>query len=215
MMKKTCLAAAVLAAFSTPIFANDESNSNWIFRTGVAQVTPNDDSGTILGGSVGVDSSTGVGLSLTYMLDSNWGIEVLGALPFTHDIEGSGALSGVSIGETKQLPPTFSLIYQWGNETKYHVGAGLNYTEFFDEKSDADLNNALGVQSDLELDSSTGLAVKFGFDTPVSKNWNFSGSLYYIQIDTTADVIVNNAVAASVDVDIDPWVLMLGVSTQF
>ncbi len=213
-MKKASVVLAVLAALSTPSFAADNAD-NWIFRTGVAHVSPHDDSGTVLGGGVGVDSGTSLGLSFTYMLDDNWGIEILGALPFSHDIVGTGALAGVPIGETKHLPPTFSAVYQWGEETKWHVGAGLNYTVFFDEESSAALNDALNAQSELDLDASIGAAIKFGFDTPVTKDWNFSGSLYYMQIDTTADVVIDNAVAASVDVDIDPWVIMLGVSTTF
>ncbi|WP_196140960.1 OmpW family protein [Aliikangiella sp. G2MR2-5] len=213
-MKKTTIALALMSVFSTAAIANDSDN-NWIFRAGAAHVSPNDDSGTILGGGVGVDSSTGLGVSLTYMFDKNWGFEVLGALPFSHDINGTGILAGVPIGETKHLPPTFSMIYQWGNETKWHVGAGLNYTVFFDEKTSATLNGVLGADAELELDSSMGAAVKFGFDTPMTKEWNFTGNIYYMQIDTTADVLIDNAVAASVDVDIDPWVVMLGISTNF
>ncbi|MCW8876392.1 MAG: outer membrane beta-barrel protein [Kangiellaceae bacterium] len=213
-MKLKAISIAILATLSAPVFAEDSDNS-WIFRTGAAHVSPNDDSGTVLGGGVGVDDSTGLGLSFTYMLDNQWGIEILGALPFSHDIVGTGALSGVNIGETKHLPPTFSMVYQWGNETKYHVGAGLNYTVFFDEEAAQDLNTALNAQAELDLDSSLGVAVKFGFDTPINNSWNFSGSVYYMNIETTADVIVNDAVAASVDVDINPWVVMLGVSTTF
>lgn len=214
MMKKRCIVLAVLATLSSSAMAFEEQ-SNWIFRTGLAHVSPNDDSGTVLGGGVGVDSDTGLGISFTRMFDETWGVEVLAALPFTHDIVGTGALAGLDVGETKHLPPTVSLIYQWGEDTKFHVGAGINYTKFFEEESSSALNTALGAASNLELDASTGLAVKFGFDTPMTDDWTFSGSLYYMGIDTTADIIVNGAVAASVDVDIDPWVLMLGVGTHF
>ncbi len=213
-MKKIYLIGALLAACSFSASAT-ESDSNWTFRTGIAHISPNDDSGVILGGGVGVDSATGLGISLTYHLDNNWGVEVLGALPFKHDIVGTGALDGVNIGETKQLPPTVSLIYQWGNDVTYHVGAGINYTRFFEEKSHADLNAALNAETKLELDASTGFAVKFGFDAPISDEWSFTGNLYYMGIDTTADIVIDNNVAASVDVDIDPWVVMLGVSTSF
>lgn len=212
-MKKSCLTVAILATLSCSAVAY-EDESNWMFKTGIAQVEPNDDSGTVLGGGVGVDSDTGLGISFTTMLNDNWGVEVLGALPFTHTIVGTGGLAGVEIGETKHLPPTVSMIYQWGNDTKFHVGAGINYTAFFEEESSAALNAALNATSELELDASTGLAVKFGFDVPVADDWYFSGSLYYLSIDTTADIIVNDAVAASVDVDIDPWVLMLGVGVS-
>ena len=213
-MKKKSIALAVLAILSAPTMASDD-DSNWIFRTGIAHVSPNDDSGTILGGGVGVDADTGLGISVTRMFDDNWGLEILGALPFTHDIVGTGALSGLPIGETKHLPPTFSIVYQWGTETTYHVGAGINYTKFFDEETTAALDAALLGETDLSLDASTGLAVKFGFDTPISDEWTFSGSVYYMNIETDADVILDGAVAASVDVEINPWVIMLGVGTTF
>ena len=105
----------------------------------------------------------------------------------------------------------------------YHVGVGLNYTKFFEDYADPNLGNVLasvlslpavpGV--DLELDASTGLAFKAGFDTPIADNWYFSGGLYYIMIDTDAEVELNGVTAVTVPVDIDPWVIMLGFSTTF
>jgi len=211
-MKALFFSASLLLFLPLSTFASSE---NIKIRLGVAQVSPNDDSGTVLGGGVGVESSTSLGISLTYMFRENWGVEVLGALPFSHDIKGTGLLSGVDIGETKHLPPTVSLIYQWGEGVKYHLGLGLNYTVFFDEKAAGDLNAALGTEAELDLSASTGLAGKFGFDIPMGSNWNFTTDIYYIAIDTTADIRVNNSVAASVDVDIDPVVFMLGVGRSF
>ncbi len=215
MMKKTLLALTVLASVATPAMAQEQGS--WLLRASVANVNPNDDSGAVLGNDgVAVDSATGLGLSLTYMFDSHWGLEVLAASPFSHSIDGTGALKGLNIGKTKQLPPTVSAIYQWGDKTKYHVGVGLNHTVFFDTQTSSALTSALGANTtDLDLSSSTGLAFKFGFDVPISKDWNFSGNIYYADIDTTGDVIVNGTKAASVDVQIDPVVYMLGFSTTF
>lgn len=215
-MKKTLLTLTVLASLSAPAMAQ-ANDSGWLLRGSIATVNPNDESGSVLGNDgVSVDSATGLGLSLTYMFDRSWGVEILAASPFSHKIDGTGALAGLNIGETKQLPPTVSAIYQWGGDTKFHVGVGINHTVFFDTHTSDELTTALGANStDLDLGSSTGLAFKFGFDVPVSKDWNFSGNIYYADIDTTADVIVNGAVATSVDVQIDPWVYMLGFSTSF
>jgi len=214
-MKKSILAVVLLSAISAPVFAADEG---WIFRGTVAHISPNDDSGNVLGANDGVSvgSSTGIGLGFTYMMDKNWGVEVLLATPFTHDIEGTGDLAGLSIGETKHLPPTVSLTYSWGDTTTFHVGAGLNYTKFFQEDTSAALTSALGATSTgLELDASTGLSVQVGFDTPINNDWSFTGGIYYKNIETTADVYVNGAKAVSVDVTIDPIVFTLGVSTKF
>lgn len=218
-MKKPILTIALLTAISTPAFAENTNSTDtgWVFRGTVAYVAPDDSSGPVLGNDgVSVDASLGLGLSFTYMLNINWGIEILAASPFTHDIVGTGALAGLSIGETKQLPPTVSLTYHWGDTTSYHVGAGLNYTKFFSEKTSSALTTALGADStSLELDASTGLSLQFGFDTPINNDWNLTAGVYLKDIDTTADVYVNGALATSVDVQIDPVVWMIGVSTAF
>lgn len=218
-MKKSVLALTLLSAVSAPVFADAQGNqdSPWVFRGTLAYVAPNDDSGPVLGNDgVTVDASFGLGLSFTYMLNQSWGIEVLAASPFTHDITGTGALAGLDIGDTKQLPPTLSVTYHWGDNTTYHAGAGLNYTKFFEEDTSDALTTALGAETTaLKLDASTGLSIQFGFDTPLNKDWNLSGTVYYKDIDTTGDIYVNGAKAASVDVEIDPIVWTLGVSTRF
>ncbi len=215
-MNRTTIAVALLGVLSANVFA-DSSDTPWVFRGTVAYVAPNDDSGPVLGNDgVNVDSSLGLGLSLTYMVNTNWGVELLAATPFTHDIVGTGALAGLDIGEAKQLPPTLSLTYNWGDTTRYHVGAGINYTEFFQEKTSSALTSALGAQSTaLKLNSSWGLSLQVGFDTPISENWDLSATVYLKDIDTKADVFVNGAKATTVDVQIDPVVWTLGVSTRF
>lgn len=215
-MKKTSIVLALLACLTTPAMADDQTGS-WVIRTGIAHVSPDDSSGIVLGNDgVSVDSASGLGLSFTYFFNNHWGVEVLAATPFSHSINGTGALAGLNIGKTKQLPPTVSMVYQWGEQTKFHVGAGINHTVFFDSSTSDALTAALGANStDLDLSSSTGLALKAGFDYPVSQDWMFSGSLYFADISTDADVIVNGAVATTVDVTIDPWVYMLGFSTRF
>ncbi|MBV1910476.1 MAG: outer membrane beta-barrel protein [Kangiellaceae bacterium] len=218
-MKKLIVALVLVSSFNGAVIAENQiaEKPPWLFKGTVAYVSPNDSSNSVLGNDgVTVDSGLGLGLSFTYMLDSNWGIEVLAATPFTHEITGTGNLSGLDIGEAKQLPPTVSVTYYWGNETFYHVGAGINYTRFFEENSSSALTEALGADTtDLKLEASVGLSIQVGFDTPINDDWSLSGTVYYKDIDTTADVYVNGAKAASVDVQIDPMVWTLGVSTRF
>ncbi|MCF6193870.1 MAG: outer membrane beta-barrel protein [Kangiellaceae bacterium] len=218
-MKRSIIALALLGAVSGSVVAadNKSDDTSWVFRGALAYVVPDDSSGPVLGNDgVAVDSSLGLGLSLTYMMNRNWGVELLAASPFKHDIVGMGDLEGLDIGKATQLPPTLSLTYYWGDTTTYHVGAGLNYTKFFSEKTTSALTAALGAtETDLKLDASTGLSLQVGFDTPITDNWNLSAIVYWKDIDTTADVIVDGVTAASVDVQIDPIVWTLGVSTRF
>ena len=151
-----------------------------------------------------VDSDTQLGATFVYMIDNNLGFEVLAATPFSHDISVNGL---GKIGETKQLPPTFSIQYYFNPASKLrpYVGAGLNYTTFFSSKSIA------GLGGDLELDDSFGLAAQVGVDYDIDEKWFVSADVRYIDIETKA----TNSVAGTADVDISPTVFSFGVGYKF
>ncbi|MBU2978472.1 OmpW family outer membrane protein [Alteromonas sp. C1M14] len=225
-MKKTTLATLILAAIASPAMAYDAGDI--IVRAGLTTVTPNDDSSNVnvdaLGGNVGmgaeVDSNTQLGLNFVYMFDSNWGVEVLAATPFSHDVELTGtadnalALGDGQLADVKHLPPTVSAVYFFDTDSAAtpYVGLGLNYTIFFDE----DFTDAREEQtfSDLDLDNSFGLAAQVGVDYQLDEKWLLNASIRYIDIDTTAEFTVAD-VPGSVDVDIDPWVYTLSVGYVF
>ncbi|NVJ67117.1 MAG: outer membrane beta-barrel protein [Gammaproteobacteria bacterium] len=221
LLKKSALllCATTLGMASTAISAHQEGD--FILRVGAAHISPNDDSSNVLTNNdgVSVDSATGLGFSGTWMLTDNWGLDVLAALPFEHDIKGTGDLAGVNIGSTKHLPPTISFQYYptiQGDTFQPYFGLGVNYTKFFDEKVSSDLTGALGTNDvELELDDSFGIAGEIGADWKLSDNLYFNTSLRYMQIGTDADVKVNGSTATTVKVDIDPWVAMVGFAWKF
>lgn len=169
-----------------------------IVRAGIATVDPAGDGA--LDGALDVDSNSQLGLTLTYMLADNWGLGLLAATPFKHDI----SVGGTTVGSTKHLPPTLTAQYHFsaGETLHPYVGLGVNYTEFFSEES---------VLGDLELDSSFGLAAELGLDVNFSSQWGANLALWYIDIDTEASL---NGTKLDT-VQIDPWVYHLGVSYQF
>jgi len=186
------------------------SKGDWITRFGGASVNPNDSSGqvgNIAGSGVAVDDGQALFINVTYMIRDNIGLELLAATPFTHDISGTGSIAGLGkIAEVKQLPPTFSVQYHFAPKKTFrpYVGGGINYTTFFSEKAVG------GTVTSISLDDSWGLAVQGGFDVDISKSWFFNADLRYINIETTAKTNVGN-----VDVEINPWVLSIGVGTTF
>ena len=203
-----------------------------IVRVGLAQVSPDESSNGVVGSNglglvtqtdgVAVDDDTSVGIGFTYMLTPEFGLEVLGALPFSHKITGTGALEGLAIAETKHLPPTISAQYYPAighREIQPYIGLGINYTVFFDEETNSALLPALqglpglsGIQStDIELEDSTGLAFQVGIDFKLSDKFVGNVAIWNIDIETEADVIIDGATARTVDVKIDPWVYMLSV----
>ncbi|WMS88129.1 OmpW/AlkL family protein [Pleionea litopenaei] len=215
-MKLSLVSLVIGALLAAPTWA-DSNASNWTLRVGAANVSPNDSSGAVLGNDgVAVDDAWGLGISLDIPMNDRWSFEVLAASPFSHDITGTGAINGLAVGKVKHLPPTFSALYYLNAEKTWHLGFGINYTTFLEDDADDALVQALNVNSaDLELDDSFGYSLKVGFDIPMNESWSFNGNLYYMDIDTTADVYLDGAYATSVDVEIDPFVVMLGVSTQF
>lgn len=201
-MKKVICGLAVLAALSSAqAFAHKEGD--FIVRAGLASVVPNDDSDETLGAKLEVDSNTQLGLTFGYMFTDNISFEVLAASPFTHDI----SIQGVGkAGETKHLPPTLMVEYYFGNsesDFRPYVGAGINYTFFFDEKLDSGAS--------LSLDDSWGLAANVGLDYMINDDWFVNGSIWYADIDTTATI----GGATNVDIEIDPWVFMISGGYKF
>jgi outer membrane protein len=186
-----CLTVAPAQAYET---------SDVILRAGPALVSPQTSNHTTLDG-LDVDSNTQLGLTATWMLHPNIGVELLASTPFKHDI----TLKGSHIGSTRQLPPTISL--QWfpcpSKTVQPYVGIGINHTVFFDT------DNVLGA--DVSLTDSTGVAFEAGIDVQVWDKLIVNASVWKIDINT--DVKVNGAKQG--ELEIDPFAAMLGVAYKF
>lgn len=206
-----------------------------LLRAGYAQVNPDDGSDPLLGngglgllagddGAAAKDASS-LGLTFAYFLSDSLAIQVLAALPFEHDIEGTGIIDGAPLGHTKHLPPTVTVQYYpniGGGGFQPYVGAGINYTTFWDSETTqftTDTVNLLlggGVQeTGLDIDDSFGLAFEVGADIQVSDAWFLNVAAWYIDIDAEATVEVNGQGVYSFDVNIDPWAFMVGAGMKF
>ena len=232
---KILLSAAALSLLTAaPVMAHEKGDI--LVRAGLVTVMPTGDSGAVSGlpdgvnnARVEVENNSQLSLVGVYMLRDRIGLEVLAATPFKHDIVGKGDLEGVDVGETRHLPPTVSLQYYFGERDarfKPYVGLGLNYTLFFSEKVDGDLLNTLntlptiaglgGVHSaDLELDGSVGLAAQAGVDVKLRDRWYLNAALWYIDIDTEAELKTDLGTSHNVDVEVDPWVVNVALAYKF
>jgi len=218
-LTRAALAIAIGAAFTTGSALAYEAG-DIIARAGWAHVAPDTDSdefSNFPGAKADVDDTDSLGLTFSYLFTDNIGVGVLAAYPFETDIEGDGTISAVEkVGDTKFLPPTVTLQYHFNTGSNFHpyIGAGINYTYFWDEDtSDAPFNG-----SDLDLDNSWGFAGEAGLDYTFKNDYLVSAQVWYIDIETTADssgAAGNPALAGKADVDIDPWVFMLGVGKKF
>ena len=150
------------------------------------------------------------------MLNQNWGVElILGYSEHTVSGEKSWAALGDVI-DTKVLPPTLTLQYHFlpDSNIRPYIGAGVNYTYFFDEKVPS--SSAISIPGDkVKLDSSWGWAAQVGVDIAINQDWFVNMDVKYLDIDTTAS-FKNIAVGtAKIDADIDPFVYGIGIGRRF
>ncbi|MGB0941240.1 MAG: OmpW family outer membrane protein [Marinomonas sp.] len=203
-MKKIVPLSVMLALASPMVMAHEEGD--FFMRGGLASVMPNESSDNVLNtGELELTNDMQVGVTFTYMMTDNVGIELLAATPFTHDVSTNGL---GKIAEVSHLPPTLMGQYYFGEaDSKYrpYLGAGLNYTTFFEEKGFGALNN-----TEVELDDSFGLAVQAGIDVEVNEDWFLNASLWYMDIDTEVKTTVG-----TFDAEIDPYVVMIGMGYTF
>ena len=177
----TPLALALALGFSAPALA--QQAGDWTVSVGAHVVAPKSDNGSLAGGALAADVGDDWRPTITaeYFFSPNLGLEVLAALPFKHDIE----LNGVKAGSTKHLPPTFTLQYHFRNDSIVtpFVGAGVNYTRFFDEKTTGPI-----AGTDLSLKPSWGLAAHAGVDFAIGEGKWLRVDARYMDIDTTVKV---------------------------
>jgi outer membrane protein len=210
VIKLTALAAASALLCANAALATEAGD--WIIRAGVSDVVPKSDNGTIAADpgdpsiKVEVDDAVMLTFDGTYMVTDNFGVELLAALPFEHDIYGKTAGAKVKLATVKQLPPTLSAVWRFNSAGKLqpYVGAGVNWTLFFDEKEKGPLDDP---DVNLKLDNSLGLAAVFGVDVFLTEKMFLNGNIRYMDIDTDVKVNGDKVLTAKVD----PWVYAINI----
>lgn len=162
-MKYVVLGLVATFVSSASAFAVDADNeSKWMVRGRALGVVPSEDSSiSPIGGRAEVDNSIVPELDVTYFFTPNIAAELIAAIT-PHDVKAKGtALGDVDVGDSWLLPPTLTLQYHFTqfDGFKPYVGAGLNYTVFFDEDP--------GTLNSVKYDNSFGGALQAGVDVPV------------------------------------------------
>lgn len=224
--KKYSTICIALAATISPIHnACAYEKGDIIVRGGLTNVSPDDKSSNIIAGgadlgvSLTVGANTQLGVNIAYFVTDKINVELLAATPFTHDVKFNVADplgTGNKVGEVTHLPPSVTVNYYLLDSAatlQPYIGAGLNYTVFFDEDF-TDANSGAGL-SDLSLDASAGLTAQIGADYQIDKQWHINASLRWIDIDTKAKFKVGTADASVNDIQIDPTVFTVSVGYTF
>ena len=154
-------------------------------------------------------------VDFSYFLTNNIALELIAATT-KHDVKGKGSLAPVGkLVDTWVLPPTLTLQYHFAPNAKVrpYVGAGLNFTHFYNEDASGSLEDAIGTTK-VNLSDSFGYALQAGLDVDVGKNLFVNFDVKYIDIDTTAKLTTGNLVN-KVKVSLDPIVAGIGIGMRF
>ena len=241
-MNKLITSVCALFALNFLAAAQAEDNKTHaedknLIKAGVVALFPNDDSTELAGPMtppgvlVDVQDSSGIAGSFTRFFSDRFGAEVLVGLPIELEVEGSGSLAGIGeVSSAEILAPTLLLNYYFSSPQQAfrpYVALAVNYTEFNDAKSTATLNGLLSGETQVSLDSSTGLGAFAGFNYNIRKNFYISGLLGYVDVDSTATLRTDTVVLVSgspvslgvvertIDIELDPTVTMLTAGFSF
>lgn len=228
-MRTSLFTASLLALAIAAPMAHAHQAGDIIVRAGAITVDPQESSSNIWVGALNtevagtkatLDSDTQLGLNFAYMLTNNIGIELLAATPFSHSVGVKGMPGGFAnlngnLGELKHLPPTLSVVYyplDASSAFQPYVGAGINYTWFFDTELSSEAEGK-GF-SGLDMKDSWGLAAQVGMDYMLTDSIMLNAQVRYIDIETTGTTNFGGS-KVKVDVDVDPLVYMVGLGYKF
>lgn len=208
ILKLTLLCGVALSGFNMPSIAMEGKGlldkDRFMLRARAIGIIADGD-GVVSGTSLAtdVDHAYTPELDITYFLTENIAAELIAATA-----EHSVSAGSDTIGDVWVLPPTLTLQYHFTPKEKFspYVGAGVNYTMFYGE-------DAKGIATDIDVDGGVGFALQAGFDYWLNDKWGLNADVKYIDLDV--DVKVNGGALRADDVDLNPWVIGVGVSYRF
>ncbi len=130
---------------------------------------------------------------------------------------GSVAYNGQVLATSRWVAPTLLLEYKFRSENaafQPYVGAGVNYTVFYDRNFTAQGNAVSGGPTRLSLSSSVGPAITAGLRYKLSDRWSMYGSYTWSQIKTNLTADTAGEIRTS-RLSLGPQVLVLSAGYSF
>lgn len=164
--------------------------------------------GTPLGLEGRLNNDTIPEVDFTYFLTDNVALELIAGTS-RHHVSAVGAGANIDVGKISVLPPTLTLQYHPLPKSQFspYFGAGINYTIFYAADDAAGFNG-------LKVDPSFGWALQAGADVFLTDNFFLNLDVKKIWLDSTLKTNLGTTALRS-SVDINPWVVGVGVGYKF
>lgn len=147
-------------------------------------------------------------LDITYFFTDNIAAELILGTTYAN-INGKGSISSLGqIGKVWLLPPTLTLQYHFTNfgAFKPYIGAGVNYTIFYNQSADS-------AQS-LKVKNTFGAALQVGFDYMLNEHWGFNVDVKKLYLQPDFDVNVGGTPLTGT-AKLNPWLIGTGITYRF
>lgn len=208
-----------------------QQKNEWNIRLRAIGILPQE-SATIgvIGGDINLSNSFAPELDFTYFFANNFSAElILGTA--RHKVStsasnlnavGGASAANVNLGKVWLLPPTLTLQYHLptGTAFKPYIGAGVNYTIFYNADKGPVVQN-------IDYKNKFAFATQLGIDYDVSKKVFINIDVKKIFLSTNVTVDAANLTPAAnpslaptlkninADVKINPWVVGVGLGYRF
>jgi outer membrane protein len=201
-----------------------QTSGSVMIRAGATRIKPNVTSGdltppSLAGTTASIRSDTQFAGGITYMVTNNVSIDLPLSLPFTHEIDGDGAIAGVGkIGEVKALPITLLGQYRFleaDSMLRPYVGAGVTYAKFYKAQSTAALSVLTGGTpsnpTTIDIKSKFAATVQVGASFQIDKRWFVDANVTRTFLKTRATL----STGQTLDMKVDPNSYSLAVGYTF
>ena len=166
-----------------------------------------------IGGNVNVTNNLIPEVDFTYYFTKNIAAELILGTSKHEVVAVNTALGNLDLGRVMLLPPTLNLQYHFypTKNLKPYIGAGLNYTIFYDEGQGKGRNAAI---TNVDYDNNLGYSFQLGFDYKINDKlyWNVDVKKVYLNTDVEVGAALPaGQVYVPADVDLNPWLISTGI----
>ncbi|MEP6883274.1 MAG: OmpW family outer membrane protein [Gammaproteobacteria bacterium] len=224
---RIALLSAAALFYYAPTLADDNPNSA---RIGVYYVSyhvkADDLSGPFVPAGANIDANNLETAYLAYIrtIIPHWDVELAVGYPPLQKTVGKGPATlgsvpydGQVIATARWIAPTLLLEYAFfdeGSKWRPYIGAGVNYTTFYDRNSTAAGDAASGGPTKISLTPSVGWAATAGLNYHIANNWHAYASYSFSKV--TSDLTANTAgVIRTSHISFAPQALVVSVGYSF